>query len=105
VAPAATAKPLANVRREIFDGESPRILRVMKSSQCMRRPVDPIVRPQGYSGPAPVASAASIRLAVDTCTSGGGAGLMFPENWIAGGQFDEIYSPPAIKSESGPGSR
>jgi hypothetical protein len=30
VAPAATAKPLANVRREIIDGESLRKLRVIK---------------------------------------------------------------------------
>jgi hypothetical protein len=39
-------------------------------------PVDPVMRPQGYSGPGPVASAASIQLAADTCTSVAGAGLI-----------------------------
>jgi len=44
VAPAAIARPRTSVRREIIDSGSRRISRVITSSQCMCRPVDPAVR-------------------------------------------------------------
>jgi hypothetical protein len=45
VAPAAIARPWTSVRREIIDSGSRRTSRVITSSQCMRRPVDPATRP------------------------------------------------------------
>ena len=45
VAPAAIARPWTSVRREIIDSGSRCTSRVITSSQCMRRPVDPVRRP------------------------------------------------------------